>query len=159
MTRKSNAGRRPKADASPGYHIHQPQYKVCPKCRIRKPRSKYHRDASKKDGLSYLCAQCKRDNANRWRLKNAERVAAANVWSYVKCHKRNMIRKKSKWMLPARGPCAVYGCDALGEHHHLDYEDWRSVIFLCRKHHAAFHRLERLMRKLAERLGIDPDDS
>ena len=34
--------------------------KICSKCKIEKPRFKFHKDKSKKDGHSYRCKGCKR---------------------------------------------------------------------------------------------------
>ena len=35
-----------------------PEHKVCPNCNIDKPSSEYHRNAARKDGLTYVCAEC-----------------------------------------------------------------------------------------------------
>jgi hypothetical protein len=35
-----------------------PDNKVCPNCNVDKPASEYHRNGARKDGLTYVCAEC-----------------------------------------------------------------------------------------------------
>jgi hypothetical protein len=35
-----------------------PDHKICPHCDTDKPASEYHRNAARKDGLTYVCADC-----------------------------------------------------------------------------------------------------
>ena len=35
--------------------------KLCPRCKISKPLTKFYKDKSRKDGLSFYCSLCKKD--------------------------------------------------------------------------------------------------
>ena len=49
-------------------------HKVCPKCKVRKERSEFHRDSARKDGITAYCKECKLKINNNWRINNPEEM-------------------------------------------------------------------------------------
>lgn len=83
--------------------------------------------------------QIKRANASSYlRRKEVRRqTISANPLKFKARAKLSKARHTGK-IVPA--PCRVCGCDKV-DGHHFDYRLPLSVIWLCRKHHAAWHRL------------------
>lgn len=55
--------------------------KHCPDCGEDKPRSEFHSDRSRGDGLSGFCKECRRERTRAWNKQNPERKAdAAAAW-------------------------------------------------------------------------------
>lgn len=46
--------------------------KRCSKCGEMKPRSEYHRDRQKRDGLSLWCKSCRNANSAAWREERGD---------------------------------------------------------------------------------------
>lgn len=51
--------------------------------------------------------------------------------------RRQIVRRASRWLNPARHPCSVCGWHK-AERHHPTY-DSLAVVWLCRKHHNMLH--------------------
>lgn len=58
---------------------------------------------------------------------------------------RNFIRAKTKSAIKVKYPCSVTNCPNKAELHHFDYEKPLEVLPLCRLHHCAIHRMNRLL--------------
>ena len=73
--------------------------KRCSKCEVKKPRSEFHKNRRKKDGLQLECKECRRarDQADyrrykkkRWaargRIRETRERNRAFVWEHLNCH-------------------------------------------------------------------------
>lgn len=71
-------------------------------------------------------------SVKNWEKKNPEKLAAHK---YIKTEIYNKGKKPGK--------CAVNNsaCSSVVDAHHCDYSKPREVMWLCRKHHKAWHRL------------------
>lgn len=68
--------------------------KVCTKCKIVKPKSEFHKQKCKADGLRYNCKECRADKAAIFFKDNKDKILAKNK-IYYKAN-RNEIQKKNK---------------------------------------------------------------
>lgn len=86
------------------------------------------------------------------KIKNPERYAKYNAeYRKIAPHKaqaRNLIALLLKEEKLSRGPCQICG-EVKTEGHHSDYNYPDSVMWLCKDHHAAWHRVFR-----AEELSV-----
>jgi hypothetical protein len=139
--------------------------KVCSRCGSEKSRSEFHKDSSRADGLSYVCKNCGNEKGRLWYRSNWEkRAMSLRTWNLNNRDKRRVSSRKSvkKWnsnnpeqsksrrLLRSaiercdlkREPCEVCG-EPKSHGHHDDYSKPLEVRWLCVKHHAEHHRLER----------------
>jgi len=109
--------------------------KTCSKCREVKTVDNFHKNRSTKDGLSPICKLCKCQVDNkRNAVSNELRKKTGDHKSDAHIKVRNAIR--SGKLRPQ--PCIV--CGEKAEAHHSDYSKPLDVDWLCRKHHALWHR-------------------
>ena len=68
--------------------------KVCARCKL--PKEKFHTDASKPDGLTTVCADCRNASARRNHEANRE---ARNAWqrAYAKTHREGYTKRAKDW--------------------------------------------------------------
>jgi hypothetical protein len=67
--------------------------KVCNKCKIEQPLNSFNKDNSRKDGLSYKCISCyKQDNLKRYELKKDHINSKSKEWN-----KNNKEKNKTSW--------------------------------------------------------------
>lgn len=48
--------------------------KKCPRCLEDKPKSEFHKDPRRKDGLTIYCRQCNNQRLKKWREENPDKV-------------------------------------------------------------------------------------
>ena len=109
--------------------------KTCCKCREVKTVDNFHRNRSTKDGLSAMCKLCKRDDDHKRNAVSSELIKK------TKDHKsdaRNKVNSAIRSGKLRPQPCIV--CGGKAEAHHSDYSKPLDVDWLCRKHHALWHR-------------------
>lgn len=118
--------------------------RVCKTCKESKDISLFVNAKNCKYGKSYMCLDCAKikyekynhsiSGLNRYkrindlRAKNPIFKARETAWNFVKKH----FHKK--------GSCEVCGCNNNIERHHDDYNKPMAVRFLCKKHHAEWHK-------------------
>ena len=62
--------------------------KICPRCKIEKPKSDYYKDSSKSDKLFYCCKSCDKIANTNWR-KNQKALKQNNF--FMKMNILNII--------------------------------------------------------------------
>ena len=80
--------------------------KRCSECGKKKPKGKFFSDATRKDGLSYICKDCKIKRTNKYQKRHPEKVktysknyALKNVLSNRERRKRYYARHKNTRVL------------------------------------------------------------
>jgi hypothetical protein len=71
--------------------------KFCYNCKETKPKSKFHKHSSTKDGVQVYCAECANNYKKQWRKENKISVADSRLKSRYKINtqtKENMIQKQ-----------------------------------------------------------------
>jgi hypothetical protein len=130
--------------------------RICKKCGKTKDVRAFNKDAAKPDGISYQCAQCKKEYHRSWCAKNylkvRERQRQYNkVGVGLKCARehskrqhekhrhRRLLRMRTYYLVRTgaitKTPCKICG-DPEVQIHHLDYRSATKVEFYCKKHHA-----------------------
>jgi hypothetical protein len=128
--------------------------KVCFKCDAEKPIEEFYRHPMMGDGYLGKCKECAKYDVrqnrrkrldyylqyDRERSKAPERILA--IRTSREPHKRkaqvavaNALRRGNLRKLP----CEICG-NQKSEAHHTDYSKPLDVMWLCRKHHADWHR-------------------
>ncbi len=121
------------------------------------PREAFRKDKGRYDGMDSYCKKCRADQAKakrpqesaRWRRRRLRLAAEGKVPSEVPKEKL-YARIYARNAHPNKKRCVIPGCANRGErHHYLGYarEHWTDIIFLCRKHHAQQHVLERARKR------------
>ncbi len=115
---------------------------VCSTCRLEKDLNDFQLDSSKKGGHDLICKACRKQKRNdRKRQDNLRRK------NWYHSHKNiEKARNDAKYAFPIPQICAVVGCNEVGERHHLDYEFPLDIIWLCKRHHAMAHRMNRILK-------------
>lgn len=75
--------------------------------------------------------------------RRAERSLNAETETYLKNSTRNKTRQSIAKGEIVREPCLICG-DTPTEAHHTNYNDYKSVVFLCRYHHTVLHYYKQL---------------
>ena len=109
--------------------------KLCPRCQTIWKLSEFTKDSSKPDGLDAICKHCRRVYRKNNRIKEQVRRRRR----YYKNPAKEQTRRDTRELYPDTKPCAVQGCGAPGERHHIDYNDPKSILWLCKKHHDMIH--------------------
>ena len=63
--------------------------KVCTRCGVKKPRSEYYKDRSRRDGLCDRCRVCKLGDTQRSRARSFK----ADPWGYLLAQKRYQAKR------------------------------------------------------------------
>ena len=134
--------------------------KTCYKCNKNKNINLFYKDRSKKDGHKFICMECDakkaseyytaHHNTNRSNYRKAWIKASKNK-DVIKDRARNKLRyavKAGKIIKPEYCQ-SIYSdvCEGkLHAHHFLGYdsEHWKDVIWLCKKHHDKYHRVQKM---------------
>lgn len=80
--------------------------KICNKCKIAKPTSKFYVKKDTKDGFSYSCKKCHQAFMRERRKKNPEKVCTINIKSYYK-HREKALEIHRKYRHTERGKAAM----------------------------------------------------
>lgn len=120
--------------------------KICSRCRGEFPLSFFHKRKDRPIGVAPHCKACdsKRGRGKkkvrrppyspeadrRLTAKHPESRRAKNIVAG--------LRQRGK-ILP--GPCLICGEQDGVEAHHCDYNKPREIVWLCRPHHKAWHRV------------------
>ena len=131
-----------------------PQTKRCFKCEAVRPVEDFYRHPMMGDGRLGKCKECTkydvRENRkarlgyylayDRERSRQPERVAAiGESRTRVKRLASVAVHNEVKRGKMTKLPCEVCGAEKV-EAHHPDYNKPLDVMWLCRKHHADWHR-------------------
>lgn len=129
--------------------------KECFKCHETLPLSEFYRHPQMADGHLGKCKRCARRDVQDNRVARIEQYRAYDRERYperyrkgetiAKNAERNMARKITKRHI-SRGtlipqPCRVCGAEKVDAHHE-DYSKPLEVMWLCRTHHMALHRMD-----------------
>lgn len=131
-------------------------HKSCSNCGAVKPYSHFQIRRASRDGMTSSCKSCLKER-DRIRDQDPERIKKKSI--YVKgigkdkadaAKKRYIERNPKKRKVHVivgnalrdgilvKKPCEVCG-DEYVEAHHCDYDKPLEVVFLCPKHHQAWH--------------------
>ena len=93
--------------------------KTCRRCDVEKPGADFHKDASKRDGLSSYCKPCGILYSTEWVAANRERHNANTRKSRLKYADKNRQRGRDYHRRLREEVLAVYGnaCACCGETH------------------------------------------
>lgn len=136
----------------------KPQKKACTKCHRIKPLTEFYARGGKRIGLAWACKHCanvarleyQRKHSKRLYKKKREKFLANPEKVRASVNRRNALRPQAhrarvqfnraiKLGKIVRRPCVI--CDKPeSEGHHFDYNKPLEVLWLCTKHHAAFHK-------------------
>jgi hypothetical protein len=148
--------------------------KVCSKCKIEKDESEFGKNSRMKDGLHYVCKECKHKQDNAWVAKhNEEHKQRARNWRKNNPDKiREQYQKRKEYLLSLKTPCIKCGESrpTVIEFHHIDPStklfnlaytvsngskpreiieaELKKCVCLCANCHAEFH----------EKYGQKPDE-
>jgi len=141
--------------------------KICPKCKIEKEYSEFHKDRQQSSGIKPYCKECQKEMSKQTYYKNVEKRLMAIKTYYAKNKERlikiqtqrhrdirNTLEGKMKYDANRavnlairtnklkRKPCEICGNEKSHGHHYLGYapENWFKVKWLCLKHHFYYHR-------------------
>lgn len=124
--------------------------KQCAKCKKKKPESKFNKRADAKGGRQYWCRACVAINKSQ---NQHRRLGYSRRYYHNKIKKNDPWIAKSRRMLNAavrsgkvKKPNICSKCCKLFpvahiQGHHFNYNLPFSVIWLCRKCHAVFHKI------------------
>lgn len=142
--------------------------KICCRCEKEKPLTRFFKNRRSKDGLTYHCADCAnswnratyaRDRERiqatnkKWRENNQDKHREAHNMATRKYEINNpkiryaqvRVRESLKQRKLAKKGCEVclkiYGIEAPAHAHHSDYNKPLELLWLCPKHHKAWHKV------------------
>lgn len=75
--------------------------KLCPKCKIEKPETEFHKNLSHKDGLASYCKPCCKEKRSNYYNQFAE-IERANASNWNKKHKKQRRITKKIWERKSR---------------------------------------------------------
>lgn len=70
--------------------------KTCSTCGVEKPLDEFHKNRTRKDGRSYRCKSCQRENIRTWRQNNPGAHAEHNRKSYRK-HREKVVARAREY--------------------------------------------------------------
>lgn len=137
--------------------------KICNKCNQSFPLELFSKNKAARDGLSNSCKECVKKNGRKWYLLNRERnhERTKRWWgnnrerrlseykiSAAKYRKENPIKRAAHIRVSnalalaklEKKPCQYCGNEKSAAHH-CDYSKPLEVVWMCQKHHMAWHRL------------------
>jgi hypothetical protein len=68
--------------------------KICPKCKIKKDLSEFHKDKRRIDGYSYHCKECRKIYSKKYQEKNINKIR-----KYLKDNHDTILEKSKKYKL------------------------------------------------------------
>ncbi len=117
--------------------------RTCNICKQEKPLTEFHKNASRPLGRDYRCKDCFLAwDKERSQLPHRKNKAVKQYHNAYKDKARNAVAVAIK-----NGSLLALNCPKCGEkgeaHHYMGYEPehWLDVLWLCRPHHMAKHRL------------------
>lgn len=141
--------------------------KVCSKCKIEKDESEFGKNKRMKDGLHYICKECKRKVDLEWNSNHREQLrTAAKQWRENNPEKNaEYYQKRKEFLISLKKPCVKCGESrpTVIEFHHIDpatklfniayvasngarprdevIKEIEKCVCLCANCHAEFHEL------------------
>ena len=120
--------------------------KQCGKCGIVKDKTDFYRRGIK-GGLDTRCKDCDKARRKNWRVtnnmlakeKDMERYRQKKFEYPEKISARLAVNYAIRKGVLTRGPCGVCGSSEV-EAHHCDYMKPLDISWLCKEHHALWHR-------------------
>lgn len=112
--------------------------KVCSRCKIAKDESKFHGDASRKDGRFPYCIDCEKKRISKRDFKGSEKKRREK-WP-EKIRATRLVQQMVLSGSLIKEPCFICGNEKV-EGHHLFYDHPSKVLWLCPEHHRKFHRV------------------
>lgn len=71
--------------------------KVCTKCKIKKPRNKFHKAIASKDGFNTRCKECRNKDKKKEYIKNKDKyILRAKIWAEENRERSNEIKYNYK---------------------------------------------------------------
>ena len=141
--------------------------KICSKCKIEKDESAFGKNKRTKDGLHYVCKECKHEMDNNWIARHSEEHRQrAKAWR--KNNPEKMVeyyQQRKEFLTSLKKPCVKCGESrpTVIEFHHIDpstklfnisyvasngakpkqaiYDEIKKCVCLCANCHAEFHEL------------------
>lgn len=121
--------------------------KICSKCKQELPLSMFHAKRESPDGLRYDCKFCKKasDKGRHLRKTNPRDRSDRDRRGDLKGRIHAMLNRAIK-----KGTIRKQFCEICGKYHrmemsahahHNDYRKPLEVVWLCPKHHLAWHRV------------------
>jgi len=142
--------------------------KACCVCKIEKDYSEFGKNPRATLKLRYSCKSCDKEIRaahhpryrerilaynKKWREANPDKYNSAHLKATRKYEMENKfirkahvaVREALKKSLIAKQSCQIckrkHGVDVKAEAHHTDYSKPLDVMWLCPKHHKAWHRV------------------
>jgi hypothetical protein len=134
--------------------------KECFKCKTIKPLTEFYKHKEMADGHLNKCKECTKNDANKHRQENLEKVRAydrerSKLPHRIKLHKEVTSRWKANYperikaqrllsyavKIGAVMPHPCWVCGEKAEAHHPDYSAPLDVVWLCHIHHSQTHAL------------------
>lgn len=127
--------------------------KCCSSCKETKPLDQFYREYSRVDGRSIYCGECLRGKSKHrdWkrymaRVRQIHPVQQKAREKLQDAVRRGQITRKS----------CLFCANENSQAHHLLYEFWSIVIWLCQTHHTAVHQQSKFITPIIKnpvRLG------
>lgn len=125
--------------------------KVCSKCDKAKELDKFPNHRSRKDGKHPYCKECRRQQARIYRKTDRYKAVATEYnkqggkdaverWRQKNKHKRRAHSAVYQHLSPQICAFLDHECNGTIEAHHDDYDKPLNVVWMCRRHHAMYHR-------------------
>lgn len=116
--------------------------KTCSRCKVEYPLSAFYAKKESPDGLRYDCKFCKEANSGGDRsLRNTSpRDRSDRIRGDFKEQAHGKVKTAMKKGLLRPQSCVI--CKNPKTHaHHCDYSKPLNIMWLCSKHHLAWHRV------------------
>ncbi len=110
--------------------------KRCTVCKQVRPLAEFNKNKSTPSGLEYFCKNCNVLRFRSYYKNNPDKCRAIANKSMHKHKDRMQARSIANHYYPIAKTCSIINCNDLGERHHEDYAKPKTIVWLCRKHHA-----------------------
>lgn len=132
----------------------------CSECGETKSRNEFHKDKNNPDGLYPVCKICRKKRCHKSYIKNRKTIKIKNILyrktirgkiarrnEYLNSIQKFPLKHQARWKIRylirngklEKKPCEVC-LDKKVHAHHPDYTKPLSIIWLCQKHHIAWHK-------------------
>ncbi|HQW57340.1 MAG TPA: hypothetical protein PK583_00070 [Gammaproteobacteria bacterium] len=120
----------------------KPNSKKCTHCKQIKYLCLFPKTRRAKDGYNSWCLDCKNAIPDKKRKLTADEYRAARTKERqsIQGKARRYIENRVRRGTLAKSPCQICGTLKV-QAHHPDYSKPSDIMWLCRSHHMAWHRL------------------